>query len=233
MVASFASSSLRSILLVCYSLTPFWFRDPVLKSALQSFHKGNELAQEGNHRQASKHFQEGLFLGRPVVVKLQEQQSRQSDPSSGSDIIDNPYLALEWLTMTYLASARSHIQLGDYEAARRDAWAASLLSHNNQAALACMIDVCQKQNDKIGELSSLKMFLSAVYVQQQEHMESSGYSFLDDGEFEEDNDDDDDASDSFENEWDVAQLQTRIAQLKKELDETYRMQRNDTHVVDA
>ena len=219
---------LRSILLVCYSLTPFWFSNDKLKLALQSFHQGNELAQEGKYKQATRHFQRGIFLGRPTVIKLQEQhrQLQTGTDSKDNKIIDNPHLALEWLLQTYLASARSNIHMGDYEAARRDAWGACLLLHSSQAALACMIEVCQLQHDKIGELSSLRMLLSAVYVQQQEDRASSSYSFLDSSAGDDDNV-------GIETKWNLQELETRIAQLQTELDATYSTQRNDTHLVDA
>lgn len=223
MVAFIVSSSLRSLLLVCYSLTPFWFRSEVLQSALQSFHKGNELAQEGKYTKAARQFQRGIFLGRPVVLQLQDQQ-QQFGSSAHSSIQDNPHLALEWLIQTYVASSQANMQLGDLEAARRDAWGACLLSHNNQAALQCMIEVCQLQKDKIGELSSLKMFLSSVYLQQQEYVESSSYSLMDDAS-------EDDDMYALETEWDLLQLKTRTAQLQEELDKKYTKQRNDTHVV--
>ncbi|KAL3919222.1 MAG: hypothetical protein SGILL_003862 [Bacillariaceae sp.] len=226
MVAFFVSSSLRSILLVCYSLTPFWFRNEELKSALKSFHKGNELLQEGKYRKASRQFQRGIFLGRPIVLELQEKLGQTDDTSRNdhrNDITDNPFLALEWLTQAYLASSQTYIRLGDYDEARRDAWGACLLSNNNQAALKCMIEVCQRQNDKIGELSSLKMYLSAVLL---DHTESSSYSLIDSSQ-------DDEDCDSLETVWDLAQLETRVKLLQEELDARYSKQRNDTHVVDA
>jgi tetratricopeptide (TPR) repeat protein len=214
MVAYFASSTLRSLLLVCYTLTPFWFRNQVLQSALQSFHHGNDLSEQGKYKKATRQFQQSIFLGRPIVLQLQKGDQSKSD---------NPYLALEWLTQTYVASSRAHLRLGDYPAARRDAWGACLLQPSNQAALQCLVQVCRLQKDKIGELSTLKMFLSALCVQQQEYTESGKYSLRDSHE--------EDENALVETEWDLLQLKTRIAQLQEELDETYSKQRNDTHVV--
>ncbi|KAL3916271.1 MAG: hypothetical protein SGILL_005251 [Bacillariaceae sp.] len=215
-------------------MTPFWFRNEALQSALQSFHRGNELAERGKYRKATLQFQQGIIQGKPIVLQLQQQQQqhqKEEESSSSNTLLDdNPYLALEWLAQTYVASSKAYIRMGDYDAARRDAWGACMLSPNNQNAIQCMITVCVKSGDAIGELSSLKMLLSAVYLQQQEYMESSSYSLLESGE-----DDDYDDEDEFsETEWDLFTLKTRIAQLQEELAVKYNTpQRNDTHVVDG
>lgn len=113
-------------------------------------------------------------MGLPVVLQLQqqleeEQQQRrilQNPVISGGT--DNPYLALEWLAQSYVASSEVYIRLGDSDAARRDAWSACLLtsytksSNNNKAALQCMLYICQSTNDDSGELSTSNMLRSAV-----------------------------------------------------------------------
>lgn len=230
-------SALRSLFL-CY-LVPFRFRNEVLQTALKAFHKGNELVQRGDFKAATSHFQQGIIMGRPVVLqlqqKLEEQQQQQSQKPSSSYSLknrpwkqqlpsitedDNPYLALEWLAQSYVASSQAHIRLGDLDAARRDAWGACLLTSHNKAALQCMLHICQSTDDAIGELSTLKMLRSAVYMHQQDYLESNVHVDMLLSEQE-----DDEVLDETERE--LLHLQTRISQLQYELDEKYQKRKNN------
>jgi len=225
MVALLVPYSLVRSLLFCYYLAPSRFRNEVLQTALQAFHKGNELVQSGDYKAATSHFQWGILIGRPVVLKLQEQlETKENQPPTsppGSPWVessdrfpdDNPYLALEWLAQSYVASSQAHILLGDFDAARRDAWGACLLSHNrNPHALECLLQVSVATGDAIGELSSLKMILTSVCLLQQEYLERKSSSMVEEVVDKE----------LYETELKLQQLKSRIEQLQQELDEKYK-----------
>lgn len=148
-------------------LVPSFFRHEDLQTALSCYQKGNELAAKGEYKQATRHYHRGIHVSRPVVVELNENhdlpQLREDDPKS----------ALEFLTQTYVASSQAHLQLGDLDAARKDAWAACLVSNNSfKAGLECMLDVATVAGDRIGELSTLKLLLEQTKDEQRRQNES-------------------------------------------------------------
>jgi hypothetical protein len=211
------------------SLVPFRFRNEVLQVALKAFHKGNELAQQGDYKAAASFLRQGIYMGRPIVLELQQHQRRQEAVQVAvEDDEDNAHLALEWLAQSYVASSQAHLKLGDIDAARADAWGACLVSNNqSRAGLECMLQVCSETGDSIGELSSLKMLLSVVYLNQhplQQQRDNYRHAAFDElNSFEIDQDDELEI-DLGEDDWELLRIKTRIEQLQEELDKKYNRQ---------
>jgi hypothetical protein len=106
-------------------------------------------------------FRQGIHVGQPVVLELAENhdlvQMHHDDPSS----------ALELLTQSYVASSEAHLQLGDLDSARKDAWFACMVTNNeHRAGLECMLQVCNVAGDRIGELCTLKLLLEQTKQEQ-------------------------------------------------------------------
>eukprot|EP00980_Cylindrotheca_fusiformis_P007429 scaffold1530_cov98-Cylindrotheca_fusiformis.AAC.5 len=132
----------------------FAFQDSRLQMAVDICHEAQQLATEGKHKEACAEFMSGISIGRSVVQKLQEENSPAED---------NPELALEWLVASFLAMFRARVQVGDWDSARADAWAACNYSqYRNLEALYCMLTVCEHTDDKIGELQTLKSIVEAI-----------------------------------------------------------------------
>ena len=157
-------------------LVPSFFRHEDLKTALSCYQLGNELAAKGQYRQAARKYREGIYVGRPVVQELTENHDmihvtnhRNHDGGGGDDNDhddhtarrnDDPSLALELLKHSYVASSDAHVQLGDLDTARKDAWAACLVTNNQDVdALECMLRCTLAADDRIGELCTLKLLL--------------------------------------------------------------------------
>jgi hypothetical protein len=131
------------------------FQDERLQGALELYKEGQQLTVEGNYQEACDVFMLGIFMGRKTVQSLL-QQGGQDDGSSE----DDPQLALDWMISSYLACAEAHIQIGDWQTARADAWAACTYSQNsNRQALEIMLTVCEKTDDALGQFSALKSIL--------------------------------------------------------------------------
>ena len=92
------------------------------------------------------------------------QEEGESDDNQGPVVAS---LALDWLVASYLLCAEGHMELGDWQRARSDAWAACMYSQNtNLSALKTMLRVCEHGKDLIGQLSTLKS-IEGVLAQNQ------------------------------------------------------------------
>lgn len=112
--------------------------------------EATELVSQGEYEEGCDVYMQGIFLGRKVVQSLMEQDSSETDG-------DDPQLALDWIVESYLACSKARIELGEWNTARSDAWAACSYSENkNLEALVCMLKVCEK-DDPMGELRTLKL----------------------------------------------------------------------------
>eukprot|EP00977_Amphora_coffeiformis_P011921 scaffold2917_cov191-Amphora_coffeaeformis.AAC.14 len=88
----------------------------------------------------------GTFMGRKAVKAMQREMSNPERK-----------LAVDWLVASYLACGQARIQLGDWQTARSDVWAACMYSENSSLdALQCMLTVCENTDDLLGELNTLK-----------------------------------------------------------------------------
>jgi hypothetical protein len=137
--------------------TNYSFQDKRLQGALELYKEGQQLTSEGNYQEACDVFMLGIFSGRKTVQSLLE-NTNGGESNSGDD--DDPQLALDWMVSSYLACAEAHIQIGDWQTARADAWAACTYSQNsNLQALEMMLTVCEKTDDALGQHSALKSIL--------------------------------------------------------------------------
>jgi hypothetical protein len=134
------------------------FQDERLQGALELYKEGQQLSIEGNYEEACDVFMLGIFSGRKTVQSLLENTT--TGESSRGDDDDDPQIALDWMVSSYLACAEAHIQIGDWQTARADAWAACTYSQNsNRQALQMMLTVCEKTDDALGQHSALKSIL--------------------------------------------------------------------------
>ena len=122
------------------------FRDEKLKGALSYYQEAQELAVQGEYQEACEVYMLGIFMGRKSVQRLlEEEESKEGEH------------ALDWLVSSYMACCQARIHLEDWNAARSDAWAACSYSQSqNLKALECMLMVCEKTDDCLGELQTLK-----------------------------------------------------------------------------
>jgi hypothetical protein len=172
------------------------FQDEKLKGALELYQEAKELANIGEYQEACDVYMLGIFMGRKTVQSLCE---NRNDNSGRDD--DDPQQALDWLVSSYLACSKARIQMGDWNKARGDAWAACSYSQNtNLEALECMLTVCENTDDDgLGELQTLKSI-------QQVLLSSSAEATIDDKEI------------IFK----VKDIQQRIAMLEEELERKFK-----------
>ena len=146
--------NLSSLLLA--SRSKFLFQNERLQKAVTLYEEANELSSQNKLEDACYVYMQGIFTGRNAVRDLVENQDSKND-------MDDPQLALEWIVASYLSRSRNHIELGDWNMARSDAWAACSYSQNqNLEALKCMLTVCQQTEDLFNELQTLKLILQLL-----------------------------------------------------------------------
>ena len=122
--------------------------------AANLFDEATLLMDQNKYKEACEVYMQGIFLGRKVVQQLMEQHDGAND---------DPNLAMDWIVQSYLACSKARIELGDWETARSDAWAACTYSHNrNIDALKSMLSVNENTNDAIGELQTLNLILGLL-----------------------------------------------------------------------
>jgi hypothetical protein len=144
------------ICLLAASPNDFEFQDSRLQMAVDVNRDAQQLVTDGKHKEACQEFMSGISIGRTAVQRLQERHGE------GESDADNPELALDWLVSSYISLFRARVEVGDWEKARADAWAACSYSlYKNLEALYCMLSVCENTEDKIGELQTLKSIISA------------------------------------------------------------------------
>lgn len=132
------------------------FQDASLKIAADAYRDAQQLASEGKHKEACDEFMSGIFIGRSTVQKLFDQKQGGGDPDD--QLQDETDDAIDWLISSYISLFKARIAMNDWTTARADAWAACNYSMNeNLEALYCMLLVCKRTNDAIGEIQTLRL----------------------------------------------------------------------------
>lgn len=169
---------LRILGISCLAASPnhkFAFQDARLQMAVDIFYEAQDLVTDGKHKEACEEFMSGISIGRSIVQRLQDTQDGQKNT-------DSPESALDWLVLSYISMFRARVEIGDWETARADAWAACNYSmYMNIEALYCMLSVCQNTDDKIGELQTLKSILAASTVSNSSRTKDSNVDSEGDG----------------------------------------------------
>jgi hypothetical protein len=148
-----------SALLFAAPSSKYSFNNERLQNAAQLYDEAQELTNKGEIREACAVYMQGIFMGRKIVQGLLEDNP---DQDTGDDT-DDAGLALDWMVSSYVACCKARIELGDWNTARSDAWAACTYSnYKNLEALNCMVDVCENTNDLMGELQALKMIYQLI-----------------------------------------------------------------------
>jgi hypothetical protein len=133
------------------------FKDPRLQLAVEVCRDAQQLALEGETKEACNEFISGIMMGRSTVQRLIEE--KQEDSTDLSE--DDSEKALDWLVSSYISVFKARITLEDWDTARADAWAACNYSMNtNLEALYCMLLVCRETEDPLGEIQTLRLILS-------------------------------------------------------------------------
>jgi len=148
-----------SALLFAAPSSKYSFQNERLQNAAQLYDEGQELTNKGEFKEACDVYMQGIFLGRKIVQGLLEDNQ---DQDTGDDT-DDAELALDWVVSSYVACSKARIELGDWNTARSDAWAACTYSNNkNLEALNCMVAVCENTNDLMGQLQTLKLIYQLI-----------------------------------------------------------------------
>ena len=130
-------------------------RDRLL-DGYSSYIKANEAYEARQYQLAVELYEEALQNGRKPAMALQEAREKYS--IVGEMAADGNYpMSLDWIVQTFRNSCRSRLELSDVDGARRDAFAATVFSKNNDAAShECLADVCSQTGDAIGEYQAVK-----------------------------------------------------------------------------
>jgi hypothetical protein len=148
-----------SALLFAAPSSKYSFNNERLQNAVQLYDEAQELTNKGGFREACAVYMQGIFMGRKIVQGLLEDNP---DQDTGDDT-DDAGLAMDWMVSSYAACCKARIELGDWNTARSDAWAACTYSnYKNLEALNCMVAVCENTNDLMGELQALKMIYQLI-----------------------------------------------------------------------
>jgi hypothetical protein len=145
------------------------FQDERLASGYELFLEAELLAKEGSYQEAADVYVQGILMGRPIVLALQEKQQQLSNNKKDDDNNDedheddDPQQALDWLIFSHVQSSMARLQFQDIHGARGNAWAACTFSQNTHLpSLQCMLKVCEVSNDILNELQTLKAILQLL-----------------------------------------------------------------------
>jgi len=131
-----------------FSSTSFSFREPQLQGALEYLREGQDLVARGEYEEGCDTIMFGVYSGRRFVEAMQLEREEE-------DL--ERIMGIHWLTASYVSCSEARIQMEDWTNARRDAWAACMLSQNtNLNALYSMLQICEKTEDLFGQQSTLK-----------------------------------------------------------------------------
>lgn len=131
----------------------FVFENARLQEAVKVYEEARKSAAQGAHATACEDFSYGIMVGRPVVLELQASRSETED----EQVLETSQKALDWLIASYLFCGRSRMALEEWDMARKDFWAASMYSQNQDLiALQSMYELCVATEDDLGQLTSLK-----------------------------------------------------------------------------
>ena len=128
--------------------------------------EANEAFELKNYHSAIELYEEAIQNGRKPAMSLQ--QAREEYTKSICKSSERYPASLDWIVITFRNSCKSRLHLGDIDGARRDAFAATVFSQNNDAAShECLADVCKESGDKIGEYQAVKAAIEQHWVVEQ------------------------------------------------------------------
>ena len=138
-----------------------------LKLRLQMGYDGTEeargLVAQEKYAQASRTYADALNLGRKSALAWQEIMipSSEDDDNNNTENDQDRQQALQWLVEVFCESCRLNMDhLGDLATARADAWAACMFSQYQwRQPLECMKQVCERDEDWLGELQMCQSLL--------------------------------------------------------------------------
>lgn len=132
---------------------------PYLRNRLldgYDFHvRANKAFESKQYQSAVELYEEAIQNGRKPALALQESREQYSTTDEGES--EGYPQSLDWIVTSFRNSCKSRLALGDIDGARRDAFAATVFSLNNDAeSHECLADVCNASKDVIGEYQAVK-----------------------------------------------------------------------------
>lgn len=134
--------------------TPF-MRDRLL-NGYGFYIQANAAYKSKQYESAVELYEEAIQNGRKPAMALQE--AREQYSTQDKNALEEGYpQSLDWIVTTFRNSCKSRLELGDIDGARRDAFAATVFSQNNDAeSHECLAEVCKASKDTIGEYQAVK-----------------------------------------------------------------------------
>lgn len=117
--------------------------------------QANEAFESKQFQSAIELYEEAIQNGRKPAMALQE--AREKYHSTKNTEEEGYPASLDWIVQTFRNSCRSKLAIGDIDGARRDAFASTVFSQNNDAAShECLAEVCNRSGDELGEYQAIK-----------------------------------------------------------------------------
>lgn len=134
--------------------TPF-LRDRLLQG-YDLYTEANIAFESKQYELAMELYEEAIQNGRKPAIALQEAREKYTTEDNKESTEGYPD-SIDWVVTTFRNSCKCKLELGDIDGARRDAFAATVFSKNNDAAShVCLADVCKESGDTIGEYQAVK-----------------------------------------------------------------------------
>ena len=138
--------------------------------------QGYDFYIEANTAYESKQYQLAIELyeqaiqnGRKPAIALQEARENYAAEEKIQSTESYP-ASIDWIVTTFRKSCRCKLELGDIDGARRDAFASTVFSKNNDAAShECLADVCKESGDTIGEYQAIKAAIEQYGKVEEKH----------------------------------------------------------------
>ena len=128
--------------------------------------EANKAFELKKYQSAIELYEEAIQNGRKPAMALQ--QAREEYTKNAFESSERYPAGLDWIVTTFRNSCTSRLQLGDIDGARRDAFAATVFSQNNDAAShECLADVCKESKDALGEYQAVKSAIEQYGVVEQ------------------------------------------------------------------